>query len=60
MQTYWSVEFIPSTRFIRDKLKCTIDGNSKTVLLTLSEVEEYTQAQRIDAYVPKNVASGSS
>jgi hypothetical protein len=42
MQTYWSVEFIPSTRFIRDKLKCTIDGNSKTVLLTLSEVEEYS------------------
>lgn len=60
MQTYWSVAFIPSTRFVRDKLKCTIDGNAKTVLLTLSEVEQHVQTQRIDSYVPKNVASGSS
>lgn len=39
MQTYWSIPFIPGTRFLRDKIKCTIDQNSKTVLLTLPEVE---------------------
>ena len=60
MNNYWGVTFFPSTRFIRDKLKCTIDNNAKSVLLTLSEVEQYAKARRIDAYTPKNVASGSS
>jgi hypothetical protein len=50
MQAYWGIDFIPSTRFSRDKIKCTMDNNAKTVLLTLSEVEEYTQARRIDAF----------
>lgn len=60
MQTYWGIAFVPSTRFMHDKLKCTIDGNTKTVMLTLSEVEEYVRAKRIDSYRPKNVASGPS
>lgn len=41
MLNYWSTDFIPTTRFSRDKLKCTLDNNAKTVLLNLSEVETY-------------------
>lgn len=59
MNAYWQVSFFPSSRFSRDKLKCSIDGGSRMVLLSLNEVEMFSKSKRIDQ-LPKNVVSGSS
>jgi hypothetical protein len=48
MHAYWNVPFFPSSKFSRDKLKCTIDGNSRMVLLSLNDVETFAKSKRID------------